>query len=422
MTQPSQPLAAPAAEALIRRVPIFADLPPDELAALTATLRLRTYPTGSLLFIEGDTGDRMYIVLAGRVAIVKSLGTPDERLVNVRGQGEFIGEMSLLTGEGRRTASARADQEVHLLEVTGADLDLLLEAVPPLAYRMLKVLSRRLRDAHDHTIRDLHEKNATLARAYEELKAAQDQIIAQEALRRDLRLARSIQQSMLPLSLPRLDGVELAARMLPAREIGGDFFDVFPLAGGRLGIAIGDVSGKGIPAALYMSLACSLLRAEAYHSPTPEATLRLLNRHLLERGAPGMFVTAVYGIFDPAGRTFDYVRAGHEHPMVWDAAGAPLAIDIGRAAPLGLFPDPALESRTLALAPGATVLLFTDGVTEAFAPDDAMFGQEGLDLATAGAAALSVEALCERITRAVAGHQGAAPQADDLTLVALRVL
>ncbi len=401
-------------------MPLFAELPLDEIHRLAASMRLLTYPVGTLLFIEGDAGDRLFVILEGSIAIIKSLGTPDERLVNVRGQGEFIGEMSLLTGDGRRTASARTAAPTRLLELTRDDFEALMASRPALAHQMLRVQSRRLRDAHDHTIRDLHEKNERLARAYAELQQAQAQIIAQETLRRELRLARDIQQRMLPQRLPNLPGYTLGARMIPAQEVGGDFYDLFELGGGRLGVVVGDVCGKGVPAALYMALTSSLLRAEAGRSASPEQALRALNRHLGSRGADGLFVTVIYGVLDPVARTFSYVRAGHEYPLAWAADGTPIPVPSGRAIPVGLFPEPILESATLTLPPGATLLLFSDGVTESRGVDHALLGHERLRELAYGSHASSAEALCDELLATLAAHQGAAPQADDITLVALR--
>jgi sigma-B regulation protein RsbU (phosphoserine phosphatase) len=407
--------------ALLAQVELFADLPREELTRLAASLRILRYPAGMLLFLEGEVGDRMFIVLAGGVAIIKALGTPDERLLNVRRQGEFIGEMSLLTGEGLRTASARVEDETTALELDAAEFRTLVSSTPSLAHKMLQVLSRRLRDSHDHTVRDLHEKNERLAAAYAELQAAQAQIIAQETLLRELRVARGIQESMLPHSLPQLGGVDLGARMLSARDVGGDFYDFYPLPDGRLVISIGDVSGKGVPAALFMALACSLLRAEAARGSEPGAALEQLNRHMVERGARGMFITAIYGILDPATRHLSYVRAGHEYPFVWDAQGKPLHIEPGRSLPLGLFPTSMLEAQAITLPPGATVLLFTDGMTEARDGDQTLFGHERLAAAAHGLGWATAQELCTSLIDAVQAHQGDAPQADDLTIVALRL-
>jgi sigma-B regulation protein RsbU (phosphoserine phosphatase) len=129
-------------------------------------------------------------------------------------------------------------------------------------------------------------------------------------LARELQLARDIQTRMLPSELPALPGYDIAARSIPARMVGGDFFDVFALDTDRLGIAIGDVSGKGIPAALLMGLTCALLRVEAYHAGSPEEVVRNVNRYLLERSSEE-FVTLLYGVLYGRSGVFSYARAGH---------------------------------------------------------------------------------------------------------------
>lgn len=407
---------------LLGRVPLFADLTAAERAELASSLRLLQLPANTILFSEGDAGDRLYIVLDGVVEIIKSFGSPDERLVNLRTAGEFIGEMSLLTGDGRRTASARLQGEARLLELTSAAFEELLARKPELALQMLRVQSRRLRDAHDRTIADLHEKNAHLARAYAELKAAQEQIIAQETLRRELRLAHDIQQSMLPRALPQLADFAFAARMLPAQDVGGDFYDLFTLPDERVGVVVGDVCGKGVPSALYMALTSSLLRAEALRSPTPEAALRALNRQLMSRGVENLFVTVLYGVLDPATHSFDYVRAGHEYPLAWSAEGVPLPVPEGRSIPLGLFAEPILEQARLQLSPGDTVLLFSDGVTEARNADGELFGHERLRERVTAEGARPTDVVCDKLLGVLAAHQGDAPQADDITLLAIQAI
>lgn len=423
-TRPSQ--LAERVAGLLRRVPLFAELPQEEIERLAGQMRLLRYPAGAILFVEGDAGDRLYIVLEGAVAISKAIGTDDERLLNIHGAGEFIGEMSLLTGDGTRSASARAHADTQLLELTAADFELLLVGSPAMARHVLRVQSRRLRDAHDRTIAELHEKNERLARAYADLQRAQGQIIAQETLLRELRLASEIQQSMLPRALPRAEGFEIAATMIPARHVGGDFYDVFPLPGGRLGVAIGDVCGKGVPAALLMALACSLLRAEAVRegpdgATSPAATLERLNGHVRDRASAGTFLTAIYGVLDPAARRFSYVRAGHEYPLVWLADGTPAPPGRGRGVPIGILDTAILDRQTVELPPGATLLLFSDGVNEAQNLAGELFDYEGLSAAALPPAA-SAAGLCARIVGAIAAYSGSAPQADDITLVAIRAL
>lgn len=404
-------------ESLIRSVPLFSTLPPEQIAFLTATFPVNAYNPPTILFQEGDTGDRVYIILAGQIAIVKALGTDDERLLAVRGKGEVVGEMSLLADDGLRTASARVQDEAHVLELRRTDFDALLDRHPPLAYSMLRVLSNRLRNSHDATVRDLHERNERLARAYADLQAAQAQLIEKEALERELGVAREIQQSMLPRVLPQVPGYDLGALMAPAREVAGDFFDVIPLTDGRLGLVIGDVCGKGVPAALFMALTRALLRAEVVRTPSPEQVLRNLNQQIQELSNSGLFVTLLYGVLDGVEGTFSYVRAGHEIPLCWDGAGVPLEVPRGLGYPLGLFPNPALDSQTLVLPPGGTLLLFTDGVTEAADAMGEFFGLERIHNAMSDYPTASAQERCNQLLATLTTYRGAVPQADDITLV-----
>ena len=405
---------------LLQHVPLLGSLPPGELADIAATLREQRYPAGAVLFHEGDYGDRFYIVLSGRIEIVKALGTADERLLGLRGAGEFVGEMSLLSRDGLRTASVRVYEDARVLELTRADFDALLHRHPLLAYEMLRVLSIRLRESHDLAIRDLHEKNERLAQAYADLQAAQALIIEQETLERELRLARETQESMLPRALPRMAGFDIGARMVAARQVGGDFYDVIPLGPDRLGVVIGDVSGKGMPAALFMALVSSLLRVEAQRNDTPEQVLRVVNQHLLSHDARSMFVTVLYGVLCRDSGEFAFVRAGHELPLLLGAGGERLTPEMGRGHPLGLFPAPLLDAQTVRLPPGGTLLLYTDGVTEAMDACDELFGSQRIVEAVRGARDASAQQLCDRLVQAVADYHGPAAQADDITLLAVR--
>ena len=407
--------------ALLRHVPLFVSLPPSELANMARSLQETRYAAGTVLFREGDYGDRFYIVLDGCIAIVKALGSDDERLLGLRGAGEFVGEMSLLSQDGRRTASVRVEADARVLELTRADFDALLHRYPLLAYEMLRVLSLRLRESHDTAIRDLHEKNARLAQAYADLQAAQARIIEQETLERELRLARETQESMLPRALPRMPGFDIGARMVAARMVGGDFYDLFPLSSNRLGVVIGDVSGKGMPAALFMALVSSLLRAEAQRGDTtPEQALRIVNRHLLSRDTHSMFVTVLYGVLCRETREFAFVRAGHEMPLLLDAKGVLISPEMGRGHVLGLFPNLVLDMQTVQLPPGGTLLLYTDGVSEAMDADSQLFGTERIAAALRSARELNAQQLCDQLVEVVAAYRGLAAQADDITLVALR--
>ncbi len=408
-------------EHVISRVPLFASLPHKEIEHLARTLRPRAFPGNTLVFLEGKTDDRFFILLDGQVEIIKALGTDAERLLGIRATGSFIGEMSLFSPDGRHTASVRARTPVQLLEMTRADFDALLHRQPSLAYEVVRILSLRLDESENLAIRELLEKNRQLKLAYDELKAAQAQIIEKEKLEAELDAARTIQRSILPRARPRLPGFDFGVLMEPMRSVGGDFFDFIPLGDDRLGIAVGDVTDHGIPAAIFMALTYSLLRAEASRARSPGEALRSVNRHLLGMNESGMFVTVLYGILSGATREFGYARAGHDLPLLLDARREVVRLGYGVGQPLGLFPDPALDEQRVVLPSGSLLLMYTDGVTEAMDRDRQQFGLERLQAALRAGGRLPAQAVCEAVGDGVRAHSGAAAQHDDITLVAVQV-
>jgi sigma-B regulation protein RsbU (phosphoserine phosphatase) len=219
--------------------------------------------------------------------------------------------------------------------------------------------------------------------------------------------------------MPVLEGFVFGARMLPARAVGGDLFDFIPLEPGCVGIVVGDVSGKGPPAALFMALTRSLVRAEASRYDDPGATLERVNRHLLAMNASGMFVTMLYGMLDgPTGR-FAYASAGHELPILVDRSGDVSMPARGDGNPLAMLEVPDLDEQTIMVPAGASLVLYIDGVTDALDEGGAFFGLERL-VAALGVACSTGEAICHQVLATVLAHQGTAQQHDDVTLVALR--
>jgi serine phosphatase RsbU (regulator of sigma subunit) len=406
-------------EEIIKGVPLFANLPEEEIAYLAATLRRTGWPAGEVLFREGERGDRFYIVFRGRIAMIQGLGTADEHVLAVRGPGDFIGEQSLLSPDGLRAASGRTEENCLLLEMTRSDFDAVLRRNPLLAYEMLRVQSMRLKEANDAATDELRQHNQQLTKAYAELRDAQARIVEQETLSRELQLAREIQTRMLPAVLPAPPGYDIGAGSMPARMVGGDFYDVFPLDAERIGIAIGDVSGKGIPAALLMSLTCALLRVEAQHSGSPDEVVRNVNRHLLDRSSTE-FVTLLYGVLYCRTADFSYVRAGHEQPMISDGH-ATSAIPMLRSLPLGLFEELPLDAQTVRLPPESTLLLYTDGITEAFNSESGMFGEARLqEILIDTCLHDSSQALCDHILETVVAYHGGSVISDDITAVAVK--
>jgi serine phosphatase RsbU (regulator of sigma subunit) len=407
-------------EELIRRVSLFANLPDQEVARLAATLKRTGWEAGSILFREGEPADRFYIVFRGKVAIVQGLGMPEEHVLAERGPGDFIGDQSLFSPDGLRSASARAVENCLLLEMTRSQFNRLLSRNPTLTYAMLRAQSARLTEANEAAMQELRQHNQQLALAFAQLREAQARCAEQEVLARELELAREIQTRMLPSVLPALPGYDIGARSMPARMVGGDFYDVFPLDADRLGIAIGDVSGKGIPAALLMGLTCALLRVEAYHAASPEEVVNNVNRRLLERSSEE-FVTLLYGVLYSRSGVFSYARAGHELPIIANghiASPAPMRHSL----PLGLFSEIPLDLQTMTLPPKSTLLLYTDGVTEAFHPEHGAFGEPRLQEILAREPHDSSQALCDRILDSVVAFSGDAARQDDITVVAVRAL
>jgi serine phosphatase RsbU (regulator of sigma subunit) len=403
---------------LIRQISLFSRLPDSEIQHLARTLRILDLPPGVVLCREGERGDRFYIVIAGELDILKALGD-EERYLGARGPGNFVGEMSLFNPESLRTASVRTRTDVRLLEMTHLEFDALLHRQPSIAYEGMRELSLRLRDTDDAVIRDLQEKNQQLAKAYAELKAAQAQLIEKERLERELQLARQIQESILPAELPRLPDFDFGARMAPARAVGGDFFDLFILDEHRVGVAIADVSDKGVPAAIFMALTRSLLRAEAHEADPPAQVLQHVNQHLLEMNQAGMFVTVLYGVLDRRDRTFAYARAGHENPLLFEKDGRLILPERQVGQPLGILPEPKLDEQILVLPPDGMLFLYTDGVPDALNMQAEPFGRDRLcDVVRANLCA-PAQAVCDGVLGVICAYQDIAPSTDDITLMAL---
>jgi len=404
----------------LRSIPLFSSLPEGEIAYLATTLTTRQFAEKSILLYEGGADDHFYILLEGQVEIIKSLGKPDERVLGVRESGTLLGEMSLFTPNGTHTASVRASTELMILEMTRADFDALLHRQPGLAYEVIGLISRRLDESENLTILDLREKNRQLTQAYLDLKAAQAQIIEKERLEHELQIARGIQRSILPQTLPKIKDYDLGALMIPARAVGGDFYDFIQLGEGLWGVVVGDVSDKGVPAALFMGLSFSLIRAEASRLASPAETLRAVNQHLLGINATNMFVTLVYGVLNCHTGCFNYARAGHLPPFILDKEGKLLPISHTAGQCLGLFPELILDEREVELPIGGMLLVFSDGLSEAMNLQGEDFNSYHLQEALKGLISVHAQGVCDGLFEAVKNFSNGLPQADDFTVVVVQ--
>ena len=410
----------PSVDTILLGNPFFQSLTPPEVEFVLARLRPVELSAGQVLFEEDTPGDSMFIILEGQLEVVTSLGTPDERVAAHRGPGEYVGEMSLLALNRLRNASTRAGEPTRLVELGRTDFEAVLERCPRLAFDMVRVLNDRLKEAHNTALRDLREKNLQLQHAYEELQAAENQMFEQKKMERELELAHDIQMSLLPSQMPSFPGFNFGARIIPMASVGGDFYDFIPLEDGRLAIAMGDVSGHGVPAALFMALSVSLLRAEACRECSPAQALQAVNHQLIRLNGEGMYVTLLYGVLDCATGEFTFARAGHCLPFVARAGGRVDVPPLVRGMALGLFEEAPFAEQTLALSPGDALLLYTDGITEAMDAREELFGDERLKAALGAAYRRPAQEICEQILSKVAAFSGPGDLDDDAAILCVQ--
>jgi serine phosphatase RsbU (regulator of sigma subunit) len=205
------------------------------------------------------------------------------------------------------------------------------------------------------------------------LEALEQEIRERERVEQELQVARSIQQASLPKEVPQLEGWQITPYYQPAREVGGDFYDFLELKDGRLGLVVGDATGKGVPAALVMASARSMLRAVAQASEySPGDVLSRVNDSLAIDIPPNMFVTCFYAILEPESGTLNYANAGHDLPYLWHSGECEELR--ARGMPLGLMPGMSYEEKEIVLQKGDSALLYTDGLVEAHDPHHEMFG------------------------------------------------
>jgi phosphoserine phosphatase RsbU/P len=246
--------------------------------------------------------------------------------------------------------------------------------------------------------------------------------VEKRRMEEEIGIARRIQLRLLPAESPALAGYDIAAFNHPSQEVSGDVYDFIEPTPGQLGIMIGDVSGKGVPAGIMMATFRASLRAEVRNNYAISVILEKVNRLMCESVEETAFVTAVYGVLDSARRRLTYSNAGHNPPLLLRGDGTAEWLSAGGTV-LGMFPQAKYEEIFVDLAPGDRLVFYTDGITEARTADDDMFGVERLEaLMRASRAEESARALCARILEAVRAHSGRLHSEDDLTAVVVRVL
>ncbi len=271
---------------------------------------------------------------------------------------------------------------------------------------------------------EVQNRDRTLAEANRELEGrVEDQgaeLQEMYQLEEELATARRIQKHLLPEQIPEVEGFELAGVSRPSRGVSGDYFDMVKEESGRVRVALGDVSGKGMPAALTMATLRALLRAELEREQPLGDAMRRISEGLYLSTTPEVFATFCFGVLDPADRSLTYVNAAHPYPLVVCGRGESLALN-GAGPPLGM--DPTLvphlryEEHRVVLEPGDVLVIYSDGVTEAGAAREDMFGEERLGPVVVEVRDEGAQGVKEGICRAVDAFLGNAPPDDDLTLV-----
>ena len=251
---------------------------------------------------------------------------------------------------------------------------------------------------------------------------AHDAALERAQVQRDLDLAREMQQGLLPREFPGKDqapGVEIFARLDPAKEVSGDLYDFFTVEPGKMCFVVGDVSGKGVAAGLFMAVTRTLIRATAVPGRRPLEILERVNAQLCAENRANLFVTMILGIVDTTTGRMEYGQGGHNPPILLPAKGEPVYEPSG-GMPLGVFEDAKFGQRQLELQAGETLLVYTDGVTEAMNPQRELFGEERLKEAVREQSRLSPESLTQRVVAEVARFANGAEPSDDITLLAIQ--
>ncbi len=365
--------------------------------------------------------------------------------------GSLLGDASGGTAAAEDFLFARSDEEALQLIAAGARIDIAAVAVDsgrvsgmrffhalkdsPLRVPRIALLStpdiEAIRRAMNEGAADflvkpvrLEDLAATLARVFQECerrRAAWRNEAHLSALRREIEVACEIQRRILPSDSLSAEFLDIDARMKPASNMGGDFYDYFELAPDRAALVVADVSGKGIPAAFYMAVVRTLLRASAFLTDTPAECISQVNALLCDHNIPGMFVSVLYAILDTRTGRLHYANGGHMNPLIVGAAGSLRCLDEGGGTVLGVEAGSSYEDASAILEQGETLFLYTDGLTEAFDAERRQYGEDRLAHCLRPGAD-GAAGLVARVFADVARHVEGAPQSDDITALAVRRL
>jgi serine phosphatase RsbU (regulator of sigma subunit) len=351
----------------------------------------RSFAQGQTIFLEGEPGDELFVVLEGVVSIIVQ-----GREVNQIKAGNIFGEMTLVD-DRPRSATAQAFTECKLIPLDFRRFMEIVQRTPEFAVHVMSVMSTRMRQYMEEELR-------------------------QQRMQEELKIGRRIQLSLLPDSCPTIPGLEFAATYRAAREVGGDLYDFMLIPGehDRLQFVIADVTGKGVPAALFMASARTAFRAESMSDRQPADILARTNRLISLDIQTPLFLSAFYIIVETDTGRVSFANGGHELPYWLRRQTGELETLSASGVLLGAFDDIQFENKEIELESGDFLVFFTDGVTEARNSDGEFYGDERLEQVIKSRDWLSAGNLLEAIVENVDLFTTGTPPADDLTVVVMR--
>jgi serine phosphatase RsbU (regulator of sigma subunit) len=243
-----------------------------------------------------------------------------------------------------------------------------------------------------------------------------------ERMLSELHIARKIQQSFLPESAPVIPRIDIAAMTSPARVVGGDFYDFIPISENKWGIVIADVSGKGVPAALFVALSRAIIRSNASLFGIPDMMIKNANSRIIELSKSNMFETLFYAVLDANNMTFSYANAGHNPPFIWSTSDGEMVLFKAQTFPIGIKQDMQIDTKTQGIRKGDTIMFYTDGVTEAMNEKHEEYGTERLTKILRQNIARPSSGIIEKIKEDIKLFVGNAEQHDDMTMVVVKAV
>lgn len=387
------------------RFPIFQGVSdPRALLSELPTARLIRLAHDELLLEAGTVNDHLYVLLSGSLEVRLKR---DALACTHVSPGESVGEMSLIDGS-LTSAFVFSAGESEVLALHETDFWGSLAVHPSIMRNITRQMIRRLRLAGEHMARNL------------------EQSLRLEHLEKELAAARDIQMSVLSRHMPLLPHhpqIDVFAYLAPASEVGGDLFEALPLDDGHILVAVGDVAGKGMPAALYMMRTLALLRAQGLIQRQREQLMTVLNQSLCENNDSAMFVTLSLAVVSVHDGRLTLFNGGHPPPLL-SRQGGPFELVGGtKGALLGVAPQVRYQGADVELAPGDRIVFYSDGVTEAENLESVMFSTERARAALDRCPENSdMQALVKALTDAVVDFSSGAKQSDDMTVLALRYL